>query len=227
MTNYAHHSHRHCFSYGDEQPPCGIKLEDHKQCCLCDLKPPSLNEGGEEIAGTAGKPFVLPDNAVKEIVAFWKERFAHEDWCDQCVRPASCDCGASLLLNQLPSHDDERLCTCTGKVHWRGTTKCHQSGPEKPQEQAGWEKEFRLLMGRVVGWRKEEVDYELEDFIRSLLLAQKEQMLEVLRGMKRATLTADDEVLFEALSHMGMVDVLCDLSYNSALSDVEEKWKDL
>jgi len=39
--NYSHHSHRHCFSYGDKQPPCGIKLEDHKQCCLCDLKVPS------------------------------------------------------------------------------------------------------------------------------------------------------------------------------------------
>ncbi len=36
MNNYEHHSHTHCWD--QEQPPaCGISLEKHTQCCLCDL----------------------------------------------------------------------------------------------------------------------------------------------------------------------------------------------
>jgi len=34
--NYSHISHSHCW---DQQPSaCGINLENHEQCCLCDLK---------------------------------------------------------------------------------------------------------------------------------------------------------------------------------------------
>jgi len=32
---YNQRDHVHCFD--QENPPCGIKLKDHKQCCLCEL----------------------------------------------------------------------------------------------------------------------------------------------------------------------------------------------
>lgn len=125
MTNYAHHSHRHCFSYGDKQPPCGIKLEDHKQCCLCDLNVPSS---------------------------------------------------------------------------------------EKPQPEQ-WEREmmdkFCVMFERAGDDKMVE---SLESFIRSLLSRQKEQMLEVLMGMKRRGIRYTEQEM---------------ASYNSALSDVEEKIRKL
>ena len=35
-SNYErNHSHTHCWNQGD-RPACGITLEKHKQCCLCD-----------------------------------------------------------------------------------------------------------------------------------------------------------------------------------------------
>lgn len=34
--NYSHLSHSHCWDNKDN--PCGIPLEKHTQCCLCDLK---------------------------------------------------------------------------------------------------------------------------------------------------------------------------------------------
>lgn len=38
--NYDHHSHLHCWA--QKQPSaCGIPLEKHTQCCLCDITPPS------------------------------------------------------------------------------------------------------------------------------------------------------------------------------------------
>lgn len=36
-TNYNHISHSHCWDQGGN-PACGIPLEKHTQCCLCDLK---------------------------------------------------------------------------------------------------------------------------------------------------------------------------------------------
>ena len=33
---YSHISHTHCWDNPDN--PCGIPLEKHTQCCLCDLK---------------------------------------------------------------------------------------------------------------------------------------------------------------------------------------------
>jgi hypothetical protein len=41
-----------------------------------------------------------------------------------------------------------------------------------------WEIEFRLLMGKVVGWRNVEVDIELESFITSLLQKERKKTLE-------------------------------------------------
>ena len=38
-TNYNHVSHTHCWEQGGH-PPCGIPMEKHTQCCLCDLKVP-------------------------------------------------------------------------------------------------------------------------------------------------------------------------------------------
>lgn len=39
-VNYEHISHTHCWS--QKQPSaCGIPLDKHTQCCLCDLKPPT------------------------------------------------------------------------------------------------------------------------------------------------------------------------------------------
>lgn len=41
---YSHVSHVHCWNqvkeYKQELPDCGIPLENHIQCCLCDLKCP-------------------------------------------------------------------------------------------------------------------------------------------------------------------------------------------
>jgi len=41
--NYNHLSHTHCWNNGgnDGIPPCGIPMEKHEQCCLCDLKMPN------------------------------------------------------------------------------------------------------------------------------------------------------------------------------------------
>lgn len=38
---YYRRDHSHCWEDGDNTPPCGQKIEDHKQCCLCDLKVPN------------------------------------------------------------------------------------------------------------------------------------------------------------------------------------------
>lgn len=35
--DYERHSHYHCWDQ-DQPPACGIPLEKHEQCCLCDLK---------------------------------------------------------------------------------------------------------------------------------------------------------------------------------------------
>lgn len=41
LYNYERHSHQHCWD--QKQPPaCGIALEAHNQCCLCDLKNDNL-----------------------------------------------------------------------------------------------------------------------------------------------------------------------------------------
>ena len=37
------HSHYHCWNQ-DQPPACGQKLENHKQCCLCDTPTPSLEK---------------------------------------------------------------------------------------------------------------------------------------------------------------------------------------
>ena len=37
------YSHTHCWNQGS-QPACGQKLENHKQCCLCDKKAPEVEE---------------------------------------------------------------------------------------------------------------------------------------------------------------------------------------
>ncbi len=34
------HSHYHCWQNAPKPSPCGQKIEDHVQCCLCELKPP-------------------------------------------------------------------------------------------------------------------------------------------------------------------------------------------
>jgi len=43
--NYEHHSHTHCWNNEQRNlgnvPPCGIKIENHTQCCLCDITPES------------------------------------------------------------------------------------------------------------------------------------------------------------------------------------------
>jgi hypothetical protein len=41
-ANYNHLSHTHCWN--QESPACGIPLEKHTQCCLCDLKNGGLAE---------------------------------------------------------------------------------------------------------------------------------------------------------------------------------------
>ena len=38
-TPYNHLSHTHCWNQ-DGDSPCGIPMEEHDQCCLCDLKVP-------------------------------------------------------------------------------------------------------------------------------------------------------------------------------------------
>lgn len=120
-------------------------------------------------------------------------------------------------------------------------TDSHQS--EKPQPEQ-WFKELEIYKKSateaimtfdprhtfctVCGTDPEALVARLNEVVASLLLAQKEQMLEGVRGMeRRTTLTKDDGTLFEVLSPMQKVGVLCDLSYNYALEDVEEKWKKL
>lgn len=39
-TEYEHISHSHCWAQGKD-PACGQKIENHKQCCLCDLPVPT------------------------------------------------------------------------------------------------------------------------------------------------------------------------------------------
>jgi hypothetical protein len=36
QTNYNYISHTHCWN--NPKNPCGISLEKHTQCCLCDMK---------------------------------------------------------------------------------------------------------------------------------------------------------------------------------------------
>lgn len=47
QPNYSHLSHSHCW---DQKQPsaCGIPLEKHKQCCLCDLLMPRPSAGWSE-----------------------------------------------------------------------------------------------------------------------------------------------------------------------------------
>ena len=53
MTNptpYHQRDHSHCWE--SENPPCGIPLEKHAQCCLCDLRVPNtIEELIKEIKG--------------------------------------------------------------------------------------------------------------------------------------------------------------------------------
>ena len=58
--NYERLSHAHCWEQYEkyESSACGIKLEDHKQCCLCDLTPP-LKESDEKPVKKIGK-LLLP-----------------------------------------------------------------------------------------------------------------------------------------------------------------------
>jgi len=118
----------------------------------------------------------------------------------------------------------KRTCTCTGKVHWRDTT-CHQS--EKPQPE-NWEIEFDKILREDHEWKCQayaehltccidedgEKYIPIKSFIRSLLSRQKEQMLELLRGIRGRPPLCD-----RCAHHV------CE--YQAALSDVEEKIKAL
>lgn len=50
--DYERYSHEHCWNNERKNlggvPPCGIKIENHKQCCLCDVKSPQPESSWEE-----------------------------------------------------------------------------------------------------------------------------------------------------------------------------------
>lgn len=186
MTNYSHHSHRHCFSYGDKQPPCGIKLEDHKQCCLCDLKMPSSE-----------KP--QPMCCLKCIVP--------TDDQDKNYGCSNVDCICHIEQPQCP-HTQTFLVTLPGGKVVERCGSCDELLPEKPQPEQ-WEREFGKMWGLNGNYL---LRISIRDLIGRLLSRQKEQMLKVLRGMKRRGIRYTEQEM---------------ASYNVALSDVEEKWKDL
>lgn len=125
---------------------------------------------------------------------------------------------------------------------------CHQS--EKPQPE-NWEIEFDKMLREDHEWKCQayaehvtccidedgEKYIPIKSFISSLLSRQKEQMLEVLSGMKSNIKFTRKMVLggqYTLDSCQGCnqtwsscVCVERNVGYNSALSDVEEKWKDL
>lgn len=62
-VNYSHVSHTHCWEQtmfmveNDGKPACGIPLEKHTQCCLCDMKVPvEKNYRESEIAKDLFQP---------------------------------------------------------------------------------------------------------------------------------------------------------------------------
>ncbi len=124
--------------------------------------------------------------------------WAGETWhcykCEPCTetnkKVSSC-CGAEVGIDEHPfatSHANAFICYKCKKYcerveqepeHKLKGCKCPEGSDVRfclgEQEPADWKKEFRLLMGKVVGWREKEVDYPLEDFISTQITkAEKE-----------------------------------------------------
>lgn len=63
-TNYMHTSHSHCWDQNGK-PACGIALEQHTQCCLCDLKYPNTIEGIDYSLAKKLKDAGFPQEGIK------------------------------------------------------------------------------------------------------------------------------------------------------------------
>ncbi len=70
MTNYNHISHTHCWD--NKSNPCGIPMEKHTQCCLCDLKIPE----NAERTGDKGRINPLQTLLQKQSESF-DDKFPH------------------------------------------------------------------------------------------------------------------------------------------------------
>ena len=93
------YSHTHCWNNEQRNlggiPPCGQKLEDHKQCCLCDLKYPqqeknkcedtSCKQHGGIMTNYSEKCSSLPQQPVEEEVINGCEDCPHKVFTEKPV----------------------------------------------------------------------------------------------------------------------------------------------
>ncbi len=93
----------------------------------------------------------------------WEEPTTPENKCKYCEHESCETCFGCHNID----------CTNFGRPFaacWKKLKESCHTTPEPNRPQESWEKDFRLLMGKVVGWRDAKVDYELEDFIKNTII---------------------------------------------------------
>ena len=98
MNNYErNYSHTHCWNNEQKNlggvPPCGIKVEKHTQCCLCDLKYDTVKEKEFE-------PEEFIDHLKKGIPELFEALDHYKEAMDNLGK-------ANVLLTKLLKHQNK------------------------------------------------------------------------------------------------------------------------
>lgn len=163
--NYERVSHTHCWN--NQPSPCGIPIEKHTQCCLCDLKVP-VSE---------------PKKHSGETHICCSARFEKEGGqarCCYCVPHEGCE------LPALPTVPTYQQGGSSITVHMeKELTNDFATPPTPPTE--GWKDklgDFAIINELYLHGVNVT---KLSAFIESLLAEQKARMVEALEGMKTET----------------------------------------
>jgi len=112
-TSYSHSSHTHCWENVRNAMPCGIPLEKHTQCCLCEKLPPNLTpestecdcESKSDIAhykGCKSLPKGLGESTeMEEWIEIGKQRISLTQLCQMKYPQHAIDGAIQKLVSEL------------------------------------------------------------------------------------------------------------------------------